>query len=286
MADGVVVYVHGICPHRQGYSLPWWRALSPHLGEGYETAEVLWSDVVRNDKGGTDRRPADQVRSVIEDRSRRQAVRSKVEPAAAYVSAFRMKPMAMLPMIPEKSSEDFLGIPGMGCFDDVAAYLTNFDVRSACVSRFVEVVRPLLDAGKKVSVIAHSWGCVVSYEALRYMAAGLSGRYMSAGSSPKVSNLITAGCPMSIGILKKMVAYEGSERPSSVRRWVNVEAKFDVVGGSLSGMYGVDAEYLGLEPVGCSSFIPEPVCAHASYFRPDNVAVNRDVFAAEILSAE
>jgi hypothetical protein len=31
-------------------------------------------------------------------------------------------------------------------------------------------------------------------------------------------------------------------------------------------------------PVGCSALIPNPTCAHGSYFNPDNEAVNRNIF--------
>jgi len=44
----------------------------------------------------------------------------------------------------------------------------------------------------------------------------------------------------------------------------------------------VDREFLGLSPFGCSSWLPNPSCAHGSYFRTGNVAVNRDIFAAFI----
>jgi len=66
-----------------------------------------------------------------------------------------------------------------------------------------------------------------------------------------------------------------------VRRWVNLDANGDPVGGRLQGQpYQVDAEFLNLDNFGCGRF--DAVCAHGSYFKPDNVTVNRDIFAAFI----
>jgi hypothetical protein len=80
-----------------------------------------------------------------------------------------------------------------------------------------------------------------------------------------------------------IAAARTGRRPSMVDRWVNLSARFDVVGGNLQGNpYSVDNEYLGLQPFGCSSWLPNPVCAHSSYFRTGNVPVNRDIFAAFI----
>ena len=59
------------------------------------------------------------------------------------------------------------------------------------------------------------------------------------------------------------------------------DAVGDPVGGNLKGRpYAVDAELLGLPNLGCAWL--DAACAHGSYFKPDNVAVNRDVFAAFI----
>jgi hypothetical protein len=93
------------------------------------------------------------------------------------------------------------------------------------------------------------------------------------------------GSALAISPVKRQLlpaAIDG-RRPRVVRRWINLNAHFDIVGGSLNGNpFEVDAEFLNLPPVGCSAFIPNPSCAHGSYFRPANVAVNRDIFAGHI----
>jgi hypothetical protein len=69
-------------------------------------------------------------------------------------------------------------------------------------------------------------------------------------------------------------------RPRVVQTWVNLNARFDIVGGHLRGNpFQVDDEYLELPPVGCSMIFPNPVCAHSSYFNMANAAVNQDIFA-------
>jgi hypothetical protein len=70
-----------------------------------------------------------------------------------------------------------------------------------------------------------------------------------------------------------------------VRRWVNLDAHGDIVGGPLKGRpYAVDFDFLNLEPVGCNSLLGlvSPVCAHGSYFDGGNTAVNKDIFARYI----
>lgn len=265
MADPrrIVVFVHGICRHTPGYSDPWFAALKPHLPAGYEHAEVLWSDVVEGVLPEEPHSPV--IRGVVEDRARRQAVEAAMSPVTAQYRVFGTRPAPISPAIPEQ-----FGIPGVGCFKDCGVYLTDRAKRMECRKRFVEVVWPLLNAGVEVSVVSHSWGTVVAYEAMAN----------DVGLALAVKAWFTVGAALSIGYVKDLLDV-GHFLP--VSRWVNVNAHWDVVGGSLSGMYPVDAEYLGLLPVGCSAMIPDPKCCHDSYFRIENAAVNRDVFAAEIL---
>ena len=59
---------------------------------------------------------------------------------------------------------------------------------------------------------------------------------------------------------------------------MNLNAVGDPVGGRLQGRpYQVDVEFLHLPNLGCG--VLDASCAHSSYFKPDNVTVNRDIFA-------
>jgi len=81
--------------------------------------------------------------------------------------------------------------------------------------------------------------------------------------------------------LRLRPANRDGRRPALVRRWVNINARGDVIGGPLQGRpYAVDNDFPNLEAFGCRRFLGlvNPSCAHASYFQSGNVAVNRDVF--------
>jgi hypothetical protein len=136
-----------------------------------------------------------------------------------------------------------------------------------------------LNAGTQVEVISHSWGTVVAYEALcRLEAESWSGA---------VLNLFTVGSALSILPVKRRLIPEARDghRPRMVKRWINLNARGDIVGGVLKDHpFTVDSEFLGLEPVGCKPFLGlvSPACAHGSYFDSNNLAVNRGLFGGFI----
>jgi len=116
-----------------------------------------------------------------------------------------------------------------------------------------------------VEIISHSWGTVVAYEALRRMDP----------LSPPgwVQNLFTVGSALSIAPVRALLESPSGDprpRPSLVKRWINMNAHGDVVGGPLQGYFRVDDEFLELAPYGCNAWLPSPVCAHGSYFQTGN----------------
>jgi hypothetical protein len=301
-----VVYVHGICRHDAGYSDSWWAAMRPYVN-GIADAnrhEVLWSDIITP----ADRRelplhaveglslrlaqarPPDDPREavlaaeildVLADRVQRQHLDVAIRPQgldrplgleAAPAHTFLLaETLAPLP---------FLGLPNFECINDFLQYLLDDSIRDQVLGRFDQVVKPLLQNSYRLEVISHSWGTVVAYEALRRMDSNLAG--IADGA---VHTMFTVGSALSIPAVKRRLlpAAADGQRPRVVASWVNLNAHFDVVGGPLSGNpFQVDAEYLNLPPVGCSAIIPNPPCAHGSYFRPDNVTVNRDIFGKHI----
>jgi len=172
-----------------------------------------------------------------------------------------------------------LGGGGVGgsCLDDFSVYLVHAPTRQAIIDRFTAVVRPQLAAGNEIDLISHSWGTVVAYEGLRELEdAGVS----LAG----VRNFFTVGSALSIGAVKLGLRSQNKDgrKPTGVRRWVNLDARGDIVGGPLQGRpYAVDEDRVNLDPFGCDSFLGliNPSCSHGSYFQPGNDAVNRDIFA-------
>jgi hypothetical protein len=254
-----LVYVHGICPHSAGFSAGWWASLRPYAGsiDAADVHEVVWSQFV-NPPGATatltpeEQRLSSEIESVLEDR----AVQER-EPGAE---------------IPPGGVFDSIGA-GLQCPDDFVKYMTRAHIRGQILDEFDKTVEPLLRDGAEVEIISHSWGTVVAYEALRRM----EGRPVPPG---RVHNLFMAGSALSIGPVKKNLRerFPGGAKPPLVRRWVNLDAAFDAVGGRLKGVpYAVDVEFLDLPPVGCS-LLSLPVCAHGSYFNSGNIAVNQDIF--------
>jgi hypothetical protein len=149
-------------------------------------------------------------------------------------------------------------------------------IRAQVVGRFTSVVDPLLRSGAEIDIISHSWGTVVAYEGLRELEDG-------GLTSPLVRNFFTVGAALSIFPVKLRLrpANRDGRKPAMVRRWINLDAKGDPVGGRLQGQpYQVDEEDLGLPNLGCGFF--DAGCAHGSYFKVDNVRVNRDIFARNI----
>jgi len=302
LATTHIVYVHGICQHSAGFSDPWWAALTQYLPQlqAANHHEVIWSDVIepgpavpesarasrRTTEAVALTRPgavtgkaaiAAQIKDVLADRANRQflaATAQSIAPGAAATSTVH-------PNLEMAAPQALLGIPTLECIDDFTDYLINSSIRSQVIDRFNQVVQPLLQQGGiTVHIISHSWGTVVAYEALRgFDAAGQFGNGL-------IATLFTVGSALAIPPVKRLLlptAIDGA-RPRMVDTWVNLNAHFDIVGGNLRGNpFQVDLEYLELPPVGCSTIIPNPVCAHSSYFNAANEAVNRDIFARQIL---
>lgn len=270
VADKHVVYVHGIGEHQAGYSASWWESMCPYTPDlsADDCHEVVWSDLVnRISRTMAGPLPVEMeitqsIRDVLADRAQRQSM----EVTAASTES-------------ERSYEDqgpraFLGIPGLDNVDDFVRYLLSDAIRSQVIARFRDLVRPLLAKGAEVHVISHSWGTVVAYEALLQMEEDSS---LADGG---VASFFTVGSALSIPPVKRLLRPVDARgrKPRLVRRWINLDAKFDVVGGAIKGNpFNVDFEYLGLKPVGCG-LMPSPACAHSSYFRPANRRV-QEIFA-------
>lgn len=213
---------------------------------------------------------SEQIRDVLADRAQRELTDAVLRTSGVGPE---------VPLTETIAPRAFLGIPGLDCIDDFVKYLLDDSIREQVIERFTRVVRPLLEQGASVEVISHSWGTVVSYEALRLLEDAAGRRRGS------VHNLFTVGSALSIPPVKRWLlpAARDGRRPADVEAWVNLDARFDMVGGMLrQNPFEVDYEYLDLGPTGCSLIIPNPACAHGSYFHPDNLIVNRGIFARHI----
>ena len=269
-----LVYVHGICWHDAGFSDKWFRALRSHLSTGLRQQleanrhEVLWSRHVSSGDRGEELRNssqqevADEIRDVLLDRVD-QSMELQMDRADSSLDR-------------ESMDRALFGIPGLDCVDDFVKYLLSNRIRSEVIDEFKKKVHPLLQNGVEVDVIAHSWGTVVTLEAMHQLQGqSLSGR---------VRNFFTVGSALSIRPIQRRLKFgaETGLKPAFVDRWVNIDARGDVVGGTLKRFpFSVDEEFLNCPAVTCPSglFGPSPACAHRSYFESENVAVNREIFA-------
>jgi metacaspase-1 len=262
-----LVYVHGISKHNAGYSDEWFAALRPHLAVPVEKVEVLWSDIV-NAKAMA----AGEDKAMIEANVARRQIEAELE-ARKQVNRQAEHEAEALP-------EDAKALCGAVSFslDDFVRYMVCSATRESILSQFNDVVFPLLRDGRSIHVVAHSWGTVVSYEGLRRLdAQQFPGR---------VANLIVLGSALSIEAVQHNLFGRVRDGccPRLVARFVNVDAGGDIVGGQIAPQFQVTKEFLDQYPTGCSTFFRRhtainPLCAHGSYFRPENTAVNRDIVA-------
>lgn len=276
-----LVYVHGICRHDPGFSEPWWRAMRSYLSAdlrrelGDHRHEVLWSDLVTSSRAAVAGiRPEEQLEQQLLSAELEAVLRDRAE-------------LAELPSEPAQRSAGeprevageraFLGVPGLDCADDFVKYLVSDRVRGEVIQRFERVVVPLLGSGFDIDIISHSWGTVIAYEALWTLAGNtFPGR---------ARTLFTVGSALSIGPVKSRLRPSSGGRPPLLDRWVNLDAKGDIVGGPLRGRpFAVDHEFVNLAAVGCSNLLGavSPACAHSSYFDDGNEVTNRHIFAKYI----
>lgn len=270
-----LVYVHGISRHTPGYSDDWWKALQPHVGQMYGTGtlgstrqEVLWSDLVNS-------------RSVATNIEERKQLQREIELVLAERKYQEIAANTQGGQAARQASQEARSLERGGglAIDDFLTYMTDSRMRQQIIDRFTKVVAPLLRDNNQVDIISHSWGTVVAYEGLRELES-------NPASQGRVSNLFSVGSALSLfpvrGYLRE--ANKDGRRPAQVDRWINLDAKGDLVGGMLGDMFEITQEYLALEPTGCSRslFGYNLSCAHSSYFSASNTNVNRNIFAKYI----
>ena len=288
IGDRSIVYVHGICWHDEGYSDEWFESLRPHLDRDLANElarnhhEVLWSHHVSSGprdlaashdraatRNATDQQLVDQLQDILRDRAA-QAMTRQMSPTHSRGAQSEMQSRDL-----ERS---LFGVPGLDCVDDFVKYLTSDRTRRKVMGEFTKVVEPLLEAGHGIEVISHSWGTVVAFEALHQLSRD--------SYEGQVNSLFTVGSALSIGPVQRMLKFgaRSGDKPRLVNSWINLDARGDIVGGTLRGFSSEPLEHLDLDPTGCPErfFGPSPACAHSSYFHAQNTTVNRDIFADNI----
>lgn len=273
----IIVYVHGISRHDPGYSESWHKSLRPHLDEEVETCEVLWSDLVNAaEMRMTEAGPAAQEEELRREQEFREQLQEELQ-ARSIKNKQAPRDVAAL------GDERALALGAGLVADDFVRYMCWQPTRDAILGRFHQAVLPLLEAGRRVHIISHSWGTVVSYEGLRRLDEfDLPGR---------VNNLFVLGSALSLRTVRANLGdrLQKFSFPVLVDTWINVDASGDIVGGKLLPTMKVTKEYLDQFPTGCPTrrwwwwpIATDPGCAHSSYFRADNRKVNRRILARYI----
>ncbi|MFN0147169.1 MAG: caspase family protein [Dehalococcoidia bacterium] len=276
-----VFFIHGIGDHQAGYSDRWRKAYNNYLGLPVENfIEVLWDDVF--DARSMARAPGAKGAALPAV----PALTAKEAELAARLSRdIRGLLDARLSILPAgggggaERGFSFGGLTGAisGAVDrvgDVAGFFLNFDeiigdftkylaspgVRKAVDARLSRVLVPVLQAGFPAVVISHSWGTVVGHHTLRDL-----------GQAP-VKLHVTLGSPLWMQVVRDILDFD--ERRAGFERWMNIDAEGDLIGGRLHPKYAVDNDYL-VPSAGSGN-------AHGSYFRAENVLVQRDLVGKAI----
>jgi hypothetical protein len=292
VAPRCLVCVHGIGAHRRGFSDAWWKALGPFVPSlqpgqlGKERFEVYWSDLVNTIKPRAAEAPSGPHQEIT--RRLREQILDRVDQQRLAVQAERgIAPSAAPEAAEVRGLLDFGSL--FSGIDDFVDYLADSSLRQKVLNRFFDTVIPLIRAGSQIEIMAHSWGTVVSYEAMRLLDGDTT---LPSGS---VLNFFTEGAALSLSEVKSRLIRQvmdpetdmpDGKKPRLVARWVNLDAVGDPVGGPLQHRpYQVDAEFLNIPATGCGKIlglVTDPVCAHSSYFNPSNLEVNRDILGRYI----
>jgi hypothetical protein len=300
-----LVWVHGIGDHLPGYSEPWEQSFNPHLSFQHANyVEVVWETVfdsaiealrleARADGAPVVMTPREQL-AEAEVRAQLKAILAArasafdemrapapaAGPEAAVAGGEILEWSAVQDASAERAGPE--GLPReraareggrFGLFSlldeyigDFTSYLVSPRIRAAVQEEAKKILRPLASNDLKVSIVAHSWGTVVAYDALLDLELE--------APSLQVANLFTLGSPL--WAVRSLLEDSSGRKPGGLGFWMNVTASGDLIGSWLSPAFNVDSDNL-VPWFGDGD-------AHGSYFVIDNVAVQRDLIAKTILN--
>lgn len=276
-----ILFVHGIGVHPPGWSKEWQAAFNHDLRfQPSNYLEVTWDTVFQVAQGGTraaaisgapvtltpqEQVAADQVREELA--TILQARATAIQPPMQAIT--RSGPGTIeygdLQRAPTtRGALDWLFQPD-AYIGDFAKYLVSRNVRTAVKEKVKEQLRPLAGSNTPISIIAHSWGTVVSYDSLLDLQVELP--------NLKVVNLFTLGSPL--WAVRSFLDDRSGRKPGQLTNWVNIHARGDLVGSWLQPAFKDDKDFE----------VPSfgNVGAHSSYFVANNEAVQRDIVAQYVL---
>jgi hypothetical protein len=283
-----IVWIHGIGNHQPGYSAEWEQSFNTYLSLPHDSfLEVVWEtvfDAARRATRGQRARGAplkltrreqaaeaevrEQLTAILLARaSAYQEVKQPARPTRRGRSAPRGEVLEWRELqrrARRRGVFDWLTWPDE-YLGDFTWYLVSKRLRTAVKEEAKKVLRPLAAADQRLSIIAHSWGTVVAYDALLDLEQELP--------SLNVANLFTLGSPL--WLVRYLLEDSSGRKPGELAFWMNVDARGDLVGSWLSPAFEVDRDY---QVPSHGSGDP-----HGSYFVDGNVAVQRDLVAAKVL---
>jgi hypothetical protein len=242
MSVGTIFLIHGIGEQKRGYSKEWQENILHYMNsQKVDFVEVYWQDLLDRTK-----------------LSQKEIMQTELYKTLYSILIKRQKKVKLLSINWVRN-----------VVFDFVFYLTKRNLQERIKSRF----RNALMGNKNrrpLSIISHSWGTVISYDVLFDLSR--DDKVFS------VDNLFTLGSPL--WLLKEMDAilslfnYRGAENLENIGNWVNVYAKGDIIGDSLSS-FNVDADFevpflTGLSP-------------HSSYLVRENKKVLKDIIAHTLI---
>jgi len=235
-----VVWVHGIGDHKAGYSDPWRMAFDRYLKLPPDSyVEVLW-ETVMDAPAGTRARAMPTQRELADEEAVREELRAII---VARESAMRAAAAPATPAAPDTRGRDGdvvawpapRGTRGFGDWllhadeylGDFVKYLVNRSIRTSVKERFKERLQPLIADNPGISVVAHSWGTVVAYDAL------CSGAVLPADLA-KVQTFVTFGSALNNAWDRRLIPARTCRLRESLpttMHWINVWSAYDPVAG-------------------------------------------------------
>jgi len=279
-----LLWIHGIGNHAPGYSGPWQTNFERYLGLGAESyIEVLWEDVVDAAKGTTRGSPGAPAFALTpEEQAAEEDVRRELE--TMILARQSAADAAASPAVTRGGGGDMTVVEwsalgaaaetrGVGSWflkpndylGDFIKYLVSRRVRNRIKEALKEHLRPLAGSEHRLSIVAHSWGTVVSYDSLHELSSEVP--------DLKVAGLVTLGSPL--WMVRRFLDERSGEKPANLTSWLNIHARGDVIGSWIKPAFDADKDY-EVPSTGDN--------AHSSYFRAENQQVQKDLVAPFILT--
>ncbi len=265
LTDYRIVWVHGVGDINPGYSDAWTKVFNEYLNfpdPANDFIEVYWRKVFLDKVN-----ELKQNATALAETSQKQAEVHKELIAALATTQLPdlIGEWSGLIGTAQTLLPDWVLNPD-AFVGEFVEYLVDKGIRDAVKEEMKAKLRPLAGHEYDISIIAHSWGTVVAYQSLLDLQQELP--------AFQLTNLFTLGSPL--WLVRYLLDDSSGRKPGNVANWVNIHAQADLIASWLRPDFQVDWDY------GVQSFPGSD--PHDSYLAKGNVAVQRDIVAATILS--